>query len=213
MVDVISLQWENGTENYFWESDPECGKYRTRFVVSHSLPTRALISYPGSGNTWIRYLLEAATGVFTGSVFNDKSIFKAGHYGETADFMDGTTILQKTHHRAVYTKFYHKLDLSWRKNQIHIFGGRAVLVIRNPYEAILSYWNFKQTQSHTKTVAVRSLHSAEFRKFARVGALRWLEIIQDWLLYSTDLYVVLYEVRLVPSRVCQFSFGMTSANS
>ena len=54
VVDVISLQWENGTENYFWESDPECGKYRTRFVVSHSLPTRALISYPGSGNTWIR---------------------------------------------------------------------------------------------------------------------------------------------------------------
>ena len=196
MVEVISLQWDNnGTENYFWPSDPECGKFRTRFTVRHSLPARALISYPGSGNTWTRYLLEAATGVFTGSVFNDKTIFKAGHYGEMADFMDGTTILQKTHHRAVYTKFYDKKDLSWRKNQINIFGGRAVLVIRNPYEAILSYWNFKKTQSHTKTVASKSLNSAEFRKFVRVGASRWLEIIQDWLLFSTELYVVLYEVR------------------
>jgi len=194
VVDVISLQWENGTENYFWESDPECGKYRTRFVVSHSLPTRALISYPGSGNTWIRYLLEAATGVFTGSVFNDKSIFKAGHYGETADFMDGTTILQKTHFRATY------------KNHINKFGGRAVLVIRNPYEAILSNWNWKKTNSHTKTVAVKSLHSAEFRKFARAGAIRWLQIIQDWLLYSSELYVVLYEVRWV-SFICIFTLS------
>ena len=180
-----SLEWDNnGTENYFWPSDPQCGQYRTRFVVSHSLPTRALISYPGSGNTWIRYLLEATTGVFTGSVFNDKTIFNAGHFGETADFMDGTTILQKTHHKATY------------KNHINKFGGRAVLVIRNPYEAILSYWNFKKTKSHTKTVATKSLHSAEFRKFVRVGASRWLEIIQDWLLYSKELYVVLYEVKL-----------------
>ena len=185
MVEVISLQWENnGTENYFWPSDPECGKFRTRFVVRHSLPTRALISYPGSGNTWTRYLLEAATGVFTGSVFNDKTIFKAGHYGETVDFMDGTTILQKTHYTASY------------KNHINKFGGRAVLVIRNPYEAILSNWNWIRTQSHTKTVATKSLQSAKFRKFVRAGATRWLKIIQDWLFYSKELYVVFYEVGL-----------------
>ena len=46
-----------------------------------------------------RYLVEAATGLFTGSVFNDEMIQAAGHYGETVDFRDGTTLLQKTHHR------------------------------------------------------------------------------------------------------------------
>ena len=42
---------------------------------------------------------EAATGVFTGSVYNDKTIFDAGHLGELAMFDDGSTIVQKTHHR------------------------------------------------------------------------------------------------------------------
>ena len=190
VVDVISLQWENGTENYFWESDPECGKYRTRFVVSHSLPTRALVSYPGSGNTWIRYLLEAATGVFTGSIFYDESIESAGHYGEARHYADGTTILQKTHHNAVY-----QFGLDWRQKHIRQFGGRAVLVIRNPYKAIISFYNFKYTGgSHTEIVAAERLHSVEFQEFVREGAAKWLELIEDWLQYSTDCHIIMYEV-------------------
>lgn len=34
----------------------------------------ALASYPGSGNTWLCLTLEEATGVFTGSVYSDKSL-------------------------------------------------------------------------------------------------------------------------------------------
>ena len=97
----MSLQWDNnGRENYFWSSDPECSQYRTRFVVRHSLQTRALVSYPGSGNTWTRYLVEAATGVFTGSVFNDKTIQQAGHFGETADYRaDWLTLIGRAQSR------------------------------------------------------------------------------------------------------------------
>ena len=51
-----SLQWDTGgPTNYFWRGDSECGEYGTRFVVRHSLRARALVSYPGSGNTWTRY--------------------------------------------------------------------------------------------------------------------------------------------------------------
>ena len=76
---MLTLQWASGKEKYFWKRDPECKEFKTRFVVRDSLQTRALVSYPGSGNTWTRYLVEAATGVFTGSIFNDKSILRAGH--------------------------------------------------------------------------------------------------------------------------------------
>jgi len=31
-------------------------------------PTTALVSYPGSGNTWLRYLLQQATGIHTGEL-------------------------------------------------------------------------------------------------------------------------------------------------
>ena len=133
---MLSLKWENGTVNNFWESDPECSQYGTRFVVRHSLQTRALVSFPGSGNTWTRYLLEAATGVFTGSVYNDPGIIKAGHYGEAREYSDGSTILQKTHRSLMMPKS-------------KMFGGRGVLVIRNPYKAIISFYNWARTHSQT----------------------------------------------------------------
>ena len=32
-----------------------------------------LISYPGSGNTWVRHLLQMATGILTGTIYNEKA--------------------------------------------------------------------------------------------------------------------------------------------
>ena len=49
-----------------------------------ALPATALASYPGSGNTWVRALLEGATGVLTGSVYVDPSLVNAGFLGEGA---------------------------------------------------------------------------------------------------------------------------------
>ena len=196
----LELSWDSGPSHHFWPEDRDCAAHTTRFVLRHSLPARALVSYPGSGNTWIRYLVEAATGVFTGSIFNDKSILRAGHYGEARDYRDGTTILQKTHHRALYVSQYKNYGLAWRRHHVQQFSGRGVLVIRNPYKAILSYWNFKNTKSHTKTVDVSSLHSEQFLDFVRVGAERWLEVIKDWLQLSTSCQVILYEVSLEVSQ-------------
>ena len=53
---VVKLQWEeDGPVTVFWREDGECSHHQTRFLARHSLPTRALVSYPGSGNTWTRY--------------------------------------------------------------------------------------------------------------------------------------------------------------
>ena len=145
-------------------------------------------------------MVEAASGVFTGSVFHDGRILRAGHLGEARAFRDGTTILQKTHHRALYVSQYKNYGLAWRRRHVQQFSGRGVLVIRNPYKAILSYWNFKNTKSHTKTVDVSSLHSEQFLDFVRVGAERWLEVIKDWLQLSTSCHVILYEVSLEVSQ-------------
>ena len=143
--------------------------------------------------SWIRYLVEAATGVFTGSIFNDGSIVQAGHYGESRNYNDGSTLLQKTHH--ALSEVVYQSGLEWRQKHIGQFGGRGVLVIRNPYKAIISFYNFKQTGgSHTNTVAAESLYTAEFQEFVRVEVGRWLELITDWLEFSTDCHVIMYEV-------------------
>ena len=138
--------------------------------------------------------MEAATGIFTGSMYNDSMILAAGHHGEGRYYNDGSTLLQKTHHRAPYVPQYRQFGLDWRIHHVRLFGGRGVLVIRNPYKAILSYWNFVRTNSHTKTVAAESFHSADFHEFVRVGAERWLELLQDWLEFATDCHLIMYEV-------------------
>ena len=38
----------------------------------------ALASFEGSGNSWVRQLLESATGIYTGSVYYDPAYVKVG---------------------------------------------------------------------------------------------------------------------------------------
>ena len=107
---------------------------------------RALVSYPGSGNSWLRYLLDGCTGVFTGSIFKDRSLSAAGLLGEDREPNDGSTIVQKTHHDTV------SVDLRTRQKFAKLtelmFGYRGILLIRNPYDAIRSHWNFLHTLDH-----------------------------------------------------------------
>jgi len=102
-------------------------------------------------------LIDSSTGIFTGSLFNDQELFEAGLHGEMKWPNDGSTIVQKTHHDAI-----NSLDLARmspgqsnrRKIQAFVkvselvFGYRGILLIRNPYEALLSYWNFIRTKHH-----------------------------------------------------------------
>ena len=41
----------------------------------------ALASFPGSGNTWLRYLLQQSTGIITGSIYKDQALLKNGYPG------------------------------------------------------------------------------------------------------------------------------------
>lgn len=61
-----------------WPYSEECSRYRIYFARQKSLPMTALVSFPGSGNTWVRYLLDTASGVFTGSVYIDRKIISKG---------------------------------------------------------------------------------------------------------------------------------------
>lgn len=75
-----------------WSDDPNCSSYEIRYITSsiietilvvdyifsHMIPhcrhPVALASYPGSGNTWMRHLIEGSTGIFTGSRYKDLEI-------------------------------------------------------------------------------------------------------------------------------------------
>ena len=90
--------FEEGNENIVWSNISGCAQFVTKFAKRSTLPRRALASFPGSGNTWLRFLIEGATGIYTGSVYAQPGL-ENGYRGEGRPFDDGSTILQKTHLR------------------------------------------------------------------------------------------------------------------
>ena len=95
--------------------------------------TYYLASYPGSGNTWFRLLLEETTGVYTGSSYCDVLLLRSGHYGE--GIKSSNVIAVKSH------------------NRFQADNKRAIIyIVRNPFHAILSKLAWKSTKAHTTAV-------------------------------------------------------------
>lgn len=76
----------------------------------------ALASFPKSGNTWLRILLEKATGKTSGSVYTDRVY--------TRTTLEG--VVTKTH------------ELEYRDYN------KAIHLIRNPFDVVDSYFHHKQ---------------------------------------------------------------------
>lgn len=51
-------------------------------AANKSNDVTALISLPGSGNTWMRQIIEEATGIYTGSIYCDQGLKRSGFLGE-----------------------------------------------------------------------------------------------------------------------------------
>jgi len=87
-------------------------------------PVTALASFPGSGNTWLRYLLQQATGISTGSVYKDFALLKNGFPMESVS--NGSVLVVKTH--------------EWGGGGRKPFDA-AMLLIREPGPSILAEFN------------------------------------------------------------------------
>ncbi|RXG58381.1 WSC domain-containing protein 2 [Armadillidium vulgare] len=89
------MKVNGGEKVVLWKRDEKCKKFDVRFGKRFKF--QYLASFPGSGNTWTRYLIEAATGIFTGSVFKDNTLFKLGFLGEREKMGSGKMMVIKTH--------------------------------------------------------------------------------------------------------------------
>ena len=87
-----------------------------------------LVSFPGSGNTWTRLLLEQATGIFTGSIFCDQDLRSSGFFGE--QIISSNVLAVKTHYPGIGNpKFNHF-------NPSHVDG--TIFIMRNPLDSIVA---------------------------------------------------------------------------
>jgi hypothetical protein len=146
-----------------------------------------LASYPRSGNSLLRAVVERLTGVYTGSDSDprrplNQQLVDAGMLGE--GFVDGRVFAIKTH-------------FPERLGRCQVRAPRAILVVRNPFDAIVSYFNMVVTETHTETVEdheflrLASMWDAFLREETEV----WKQFHQHWLAKAVASKVVVKVVR------------------
>jgi len=112
----------------------------------HSGVPTMLVSFPGSGNSWVRQLLESTTGIYTGSVFCDLDYIKNGMIGEG---IHSQNVLAIKYH------FGKPPPLPFKK---------IIYIIRNPYDAIIAEykrWYQSDRVTFKRTEVVSNPHTSD----------------------------------------------------
>lgn len=116
-----------------WQIGKEC---QCQFMNTSGHSRVALVSLPGSGNTWLRGLLEKATEVCTGSLFCDKTLRAGGMCGE--GLREGVLVVKTHDTRLQWTNVIYKSGM-WSDSRP--FFDAAVLLVRSPFRAMIAEWN------------------------------------------------------------------------
>merc|ERR1711971_211084 len=169
----ISGKWCNGALKYL---DPPG-------------PLTALASSPGSGNTWARYLIQQFTGYFTGAVYNDANLRKNGFPGE--GIYDESVIAIKTHLKDF------RGGNKQNQKQVPKKFDRVILLIRDPFDRLVSEWNRENSGSHTGSASLKSFsNKARWEKYVKNALNSWQEFYTfyyDNYQSENQLHIVRYE--------------------
>ncbi|KAG7470561.1 hypothetical protein MATL_G00115150 [Megalops atlanticus] len=148
-----------------------------KFLPEKSSTLVALSSFPGAGNTWVRHLIELATGYYTGSYYFDGSLYNKGFKGEKDYWKSGRTICVKTHESG--------------RREIEMYDA-AILLIRNPYRSLMAEFN-RKCAGHLGYASEQHWRSKEWPEFVGSYASWWASHVLDWLRFGQRVLVVHYE--------------------
>lgn len=112
-----------------------------RYQIPHG-PLVAIVSFPGSGNTWSRFLIEEASGYYTGTVYPQadyRAFPGSGRY-------NGSVVAIKTHR--LYMESLYKGISNPPDNDLSMLEyDKAIVLIRHPRDAILADTNRQLTDN------------------------------------------------------------------
>lgn len=140
--------------------------------------TTALVSSPGSGNTWVRYLLQQVTGVSTGSVYKDVALLRNGFPSESVN--NGSVIVVKTHEYGA---------------SVRDSFDAAILIIRDPFDSVLAEFN-RRSGGHIGHASLEKFNKDQgkvWQKFAMDKVREWETMNLDWVKnFKKPLLVIFY---------------------
>lgn len=147
-------------------------KYGDRRFFNHSearMPP-ILYTFPGSGSTWLRMLLDRATGIYSGSMYGDEKLIDVLP-GEIFCSKLVTVIKVHPHHRGFRdNNWFTDLSKGTQKAIPQCYNAgverfdKAILLIRDPFDSI---WSEYQRQNSNN--------------ISHVGTIPWVEFIwSNW---------------------------------
>lgn len=150
-----------------------------------------LASYPASGSTLLRKLIENASGYYTGSVYNDHSL-RVHFAGEG---LVANCVAIKTHYLSG-DWLRGKRDI-WPRAYEQYVAGRVVYLVRNPLHAMLAEFKRREAATetrnpHTISQYVRQMNNtdenlARFSDYFARTAKKWVYHVVDILrLHAED---------------------------
>lgn len=125
--------------------------------TTHRQPI-GLASFPGSGNTWVRGLLQKVTGYCTGSIYCDRVLRRKGFPGE--GIQSGSVLVIKTHKA-------HPFATQHNDPFCNCTFDKVIFIIRDPFRALISEWNRKMLvtgEGHFDASHVGSIGKEHFGK-------------------------------------------------
>ena len=139
-------------------------------------------SFPGSGNTWGRLLIEFATGIYSGSIYNDKSLFDIMPGEYTCSWR--VSVIKVHPHTHGYKSGENPFGLGQHfksDNDKCVKGNvlkfkRAVFLIRDPYDSIWSEFQRRVSKSHVSGILKSEFHWEQWYANAGNLAHRYLEM-------------------------------------
>ena len=145
--------------------DPRKAQCRAKYGTRTYLPQDKrrlppmLYTYPGSGNTWSRLLIEYATGILTGSVYNDGSLREAlpGEFKCNYE-VSVVKVHPHTHDwHGLHSGNFNSDDNKCKRGQVHHFE-RAIILLRDPFDSIWSEYQRRVSKSHVQGIPKRGFN-------------------------------------------------------
>jgi hypothetical protein len=169
-----------------------------------------LMSFPGSGNAWLRKLIEFSTGIYTGSMDSTDNELLSIFPGEKACGLRMSVLRTHPHFLDVQKgklKFrYLPQDQKCKRGLIREFK-RMIFLVRNPHDALWSYYQLLNTLSHGDYIREDTFDADNWNYYAPILAAQWdkefYEIVMpafETNYQPEDVTIVRYEDLLDPAR-------------
>ncbi|XP_052065166.1 WSC domain-containing protein 1-like [Mytilus californianus] len=154
-------------------------KEKRPVLHKYNLPLTALISYPGSGSTWVRHLVQQLTGIATGSPACRRKLKTSKSFAVGECVNNGKVIVINSNDRYRHKKFEKRF-------------AKLIILYRDPFDTLRSVYSSKHP-GHSESVDSEIFNVRGWYEFVRDHTTLWERYYTEWLEAERPVFLLYYE--------------------